>query len=99
IGIVALAIGASGCSHQGGPPGGGGGFGGFSIPVTSGPLTRGTIEQTFSVTGDIAPLQTAALSSVASGTVMAVNAQIGEHASKGEQLVKIDDGPLRAQLQ
>jgi len=41
---------------------------------------------------------TADLSSVASGTVLAVNAQIGQHVSRGELLVQIDDGPLQAQL-
>jgi HlyD family secretion protein len=73
--------------------------GGFSIPVSAAPLTKGTIAQTFSLTGSVVPLLKADLSSVASGTVLAVNAQIGQHVSKGDLLVKIDDGPLRAQLQ
>lgn len=97
---AALLAGASGCGHQGGPPGGfgGGGAGGFSVPVAASPLTRGAITQTFSITGTVTPLQAAALSSVASGNVLAVNAQIGEHVSRGELLVQIDDGPLQAQL-
>lgn len=68
------------------------------MPVAAAPLTRGTISQTFSLTGTVTPLQSAALSSVASGNVLAVNAQIGEHVSRGELLVQIDDGPLQAQL-
>lgn len=96
---LAGALAATACGHQGGQAGfGGGGAGGFSIPVAAAPLTRGSITQTFSVTGTVKPLQTAALSSVASGNVLAVNAQIGEHVSRGELLVQIDDGPLQAQL-
>lgn len=74
------------------------GGGGFAMPVAAAPLARGTITQTFSVTGTVAPVQSASLSSVASGTILAVNAQIGQRVTKGELLVKIDDGPLRAQL-
>jgi len=98
--ILALAgaLAAASCGH-GGPPPGGGGAGGFSFPVAAAPLTRGQITQTFDVTGTVTPLLTADLSSVASGTVLAVNAQIGQHVSRGELLVQIDDGPLQAQLQ
>ncbi|HEU5479400.1 MAG TPA: efflux RND transporter periplasmic adaptor subunit, partial [Candidatus Tumulicola sp.] len=90
----------AGCGHQGGAPGGfgGGGAGGFSIPVAAAPLIRGDITQTFSVTGTVTPLQTASLSSVVSGTVLAVNAQIGQHVSRGQLLVQIDDSSLQAQL-
>ena len=77
----------------------GGGMGGFSLPVSAAPVTKGTIAQTFTVTGSVTPLQSASLSSVASGAVLLVGAQIGQHVSKGQLLVKIDDGPLRAQLQ
>lgn len=77
----------------------GGGAGGFAFPVSAAPLTRGTIAQSFSDTGTVTPLLQAQLSSVASGIVLAVNAQIGQHVSKGDLLVQIDDGPIRAQLQ
>ncbi len=95
--IVAAASAVTACAHQGGPPPGA--MGNFAMPVAAAPLTRGTIVQKFSVTGTVSPLLKADLSSVVSGTVLAVNAQIGQHASKGELLVQIDDGPLRAQLQ
>lgn len=100
--ILALAgaLAVTSCGHGGPPAGfGGGGAGGFSFPVAAAPLTRGQISQTFDVTGTVTPLLSAALSSVASGTVLAVNAQIGQHVSRGDLLVKIDDGPLQAQLQ
>src|SRR5579864_5189852 len=88
----------SGCAHQNGPPGGMM-PGGFSFPVSAAPIARGDIIQTFSVTGTVTPLQQAALSSVASGTVLFVAAQIGQRVSRGELLVKIDDSTLRAELQ
>jgi HlyD family secretion protein len=96
---AAAGLAAAGCgSHQGGPPGGFGG-GGFSFPVSAAPITKGTITQTFSVTGAVTPLQSASLSSVASGNILFVGAQIGQHVTRGELLVKIDDSQLSAQLQ
>src|ERR1700724_2004955 len=95
----AAGLAATACGHQGGPPGGMGGGGGFAFPVSAAPITKGTITQTFTVTGAVTPLQSASLSSVASGNVLFVGAQIGQHASKGELLVKIDDSQLSAQLQ
>ncbi len=99
--VVLLACSLTACGHRGagsaggGPPGGGG----FAMPVSAAPITRGSIAQTFDVTGTVSPLQQASLSSVASGTVLSVGPQIGQHVSKGELLVKIDDSTLRAQLQ
>lgn len=98
FGVVAATMVLSACGH-GGPPGGypgGGGGGGF--PVSAAPITRGAIAQTFSVTGTVDPLQSASLSSVVSGAVLAVNAQVGTRVARGDLLVKIDDSTLRAQL-
>jgi multidrug efflux pump subunit AcrA (membrane-fusion protein) len=97
LAIIAAAA-LSGCgSHQGGPPGGGG-MGNFSIPVSAQPMKRGPIDQSFTVTATVVPLQRAALSSVISGTVLEVNGQIGQHVAKGDLLIKIDDSTLQAQL-
>lgn len=100
-GIMLVFCALSACGHRGGGNAGGGppGGGGFAMPVSAAPITRGSIAQTFNVTGTVSPLQQAALSSVASGTVLSVGPQIGQHVSKGELLVKIDDSTLRAQLQ
>ena len=93
--IAAAAL--AGCApHQGGPPGGG--MGGFQIPVSAQPMKRGPIDQSFTVTATVVPLQRALLSSVVSGNVLEVNGQIGQHVSKGDLLVKIDDSTLQAQL-
>src|SRR5450755_431870 len=92
--IIAAFV--SGCGqHQGqggGPPGG------FSFPVSAAPIKHGPIDQTTNVTGTVAPIQRATLSSVISGTVLTVNGQIGQHVSRGDLLVKIDDSTLQAQL-
>ncbi|MBV8222428.1 MAG: biotin/lipoyl-binding protein, partial [Candidatus Eremiobacteraeota bacterium] len=85
------------CARKGGYPGGGMGGGGFSFPVAAAPLTRGNIAQYASATGSVVPRLSGDLSSVASGTVLSVGAQIGERVTKGELLVQIDDSTLRAQ--
>jgi multidrug efflux pump subunit AcrA (membrane-fusion protein) len=93
---ILTAVFLSGCGqHQGGPPGG---MGGFSIPVTAQPMKRGPIDQSFTVSATVAPLQHAVLSSVIPGTILVVNGQIGQHVSKGDLLVQIDDSTLQAQL-
>jgi HlyD family secretion protein len=71
---------------------------GFSMPVSAQPIKRGPIDQSFTVSATVVPLQHAVLSSVISGTVLAVNGQIGQHVAKGDLLVKIDDSTLQAQL-
>jgi len=73
-------------------------MGGYSMPVSAQPMKRGPIDQSFTVSATVAPLQRAILSSVASGNVLEVNGQIGEHVTKGDLLVKIDDSTLQAQL-
>ncbi len=72
-------------------------MGSFAMPVAAAPITRGDISSTFSVTSTVVPLQQASLSSVVSGNVLEVNAQIGQRVRAGELLVKIDDSTLRAQ--
>ena len=91
--ITSLAL--SACAQRQAPPGGG--AGGFAMPVAAAPLKRGAIAEYFQVTGTVVPLQAASLSSVASGAVLSVGAQIGERVHRGELLVQIDDSTLRAQ--
>lgn len=68
------------------------------VPVSAAPIRRGAIESTYSLTGTIIAGQQANLSSVISGQVRAVNAQIGDRVQKGQLLVQIDDSSLRATL-
>ncbi|MBV8171659.1 MAG: efflux RND transporter periplasmic adaptor subunit [Candidatus Eremiobacteraeota bacterium] len=96
--VAALIVATSACARKGGYPGGGGpGGGGFAFPVAAAPLTRGGISAYTSTTGSVVPRLTGSLSSVASGTVLSVGAQIGERVQKGQLLVQIDDSTLRAQ--
>jgi len=101
-GFVALALCAAvvcalpACGQRrGGPPGGA--QGGYAFPVAAAPITRGDIADYVSVTSAVVPKLSASLSSVISGTVLSVGAQIGQHVHKGELLVQIDDSTLRAQ--
>jgi RND family efflux transporter MFP subunit len=68
------------------------------VPVSAAPIRQGAIESTYSLTGTIIAGQQANLSSVISGQVRAVNAQIGDRVQKGQLLVQIDDSSLRATL-
>lgn len=68
------------------------------VPVSAAPIRQGAIESTYTLTGTIIAGQQANLSSVISGQVRAVNAQIGDRVSKGDLLVQIDDASLRATL-
>jgi multidrug resistance efflux pump len=94
LGVVATLT-TTGCAKKGGGPGQG--QGGFAFPVAAAPVRRGDIAEYGSVTSLVTPKLSAALSSVASGTVTSVGAQIGERVSQGELLVEIDDSTLRAQ--
>ncbi len=97
LGVALVALVASGCGKPGGYPGGGGGAGGFAFPVAAAPITRGDIADYASVTSSVVPKLSASLSSVVSGAVLTVGAQIGQHVHKGQLLVQIDDSTLRAQ--
>jgi HlyD family secretion protein len=94
---IIISSGATGCGQRRGGPPGGGQQGGFAFPVAAAPITRGTIADYGTVTSSVEPKLYANLSSVASGTVLSVGAQIGDRVSKGQLLVEIDDSTLRAQ--
>ena len=94
LSLVLTSFATEGCARRGGPPQGGGGF---AFPVAAAPIKRGDIADYGTVTSIVTPKLNAALSSVASGTVLSVGAQIGEHVTKGQLLVEIDDSTLRAQ--
>ena len=98
LAAVSLCAVLAGCAHHGGQGGYPGGQGGFAMPVSAQPIKLGSISSTFDVTSTVTPLLQSSLSSVVSGNVLIVAHQIGEHVSKGELLVKIDDSTLRAQL-
>lgn len=69
-----------------------------SIPVAAVAARRGDIVDRLTLTGTVTPRQQATLSSVISGTVTQVSANIGDRVRQGQLLVQIDDSTLRAQL-
>lgn len=70
-----------------------------ALPVTVAVARRGNISERLTLSGVIAAKQQANISSVVTGQVLSVNANVGDQVSAGELLVKIDDSTLRAQLQ
>jgi len=48
--------------------------------------------------GQIAPLEQSTLAFQQSGTITAINVNVGDHVSQGQLLAKIDDSTLRSQL-
>lgn len=68
------------------------------IPVKTTVLTRGDMEQTVEVTGDIQALDKAALSSKISGRVAQVNVREGDHVVKGQTIIVLDQQDLHSNL-
>jgi multidrug resistance efflux pump len=103
VAILIAGLGISGCSKRSGGSASAARRGGANrqqaIPVAVTPAGRSDIAARFTLTGSVTPAQQANLSSLISGPVQSVNAQIGDRVSAGETLVKIDDSTLRAQLQ
>ncbi|MDQ6767412.1 MAG: efflux RND transporter periplasmic adaptor subunit [Candidatus Eremiobacteraeota bacterium] len=67
--------------------------------MTTAPARRGDIAERLTLTGVVAAKAQANLSSVITGSVLAVNVNVGDRVSAGQVLVRIDDSTLRAQLQ
>jgi membrane fusion protein, multidrug efflux system len=67
-------------------------------PVEVTPIARRDLVESLSLVGSMAANETAQLRAEISGQVRAVQFQEGEHVSKDQVLVKIDDAELRAQL-
>jgi membrane fusion protein, macrolide-specific efflux system len=61
-------------------------------------VTDGTISQTVSASGTLAPADTEDLSFTSSGTVTAVGVKVGQKVKKGEVLATIDSASLKSQV-
>jgi multidrug efflux pump subunit AcrA (membrane-fusion protein) len=57
-------------------------------------VTSGTVRQTVTATGTLAPTHQATLSFAVSGTVTAVDVEVGQKVSKGQTLATVDDSAL-----
>ena len=64
------------------------------IPVETAIVTRGDMEQTVEVTGDIKALDDVTLSAKIAGRVAQVNAREGDRVSKGQVIVSLDQQDL-----
>jgi macrolide-specific efflux system membrane fusion protein len=84
--VVVLAAGAWGVTRSGGTA-----AAATSRVVT---ISAGTLEQTVSSTGTIAPAQKADLSFGVAGTVTSVAAKVGKKVKKGQTLARIDTAAL-----
>ncbi len=77
-------------------------FGGGSTAATSAPrtvtVTHGTVEQSVSATGTIAPAVESDLSFQASGTVTSVPVTVGQKVAAGQTLATIDPSALQEQV-
>ena len=69
------------------------------VSVTTAPAHRGDIAERLTLTGVVSAKAQANLSSVITGSVLAVNVNVGDRVRAGQVLVRIDDSTLRAQLQ
>ncbi len=69
------------------------------VSVTTAKITRGTIANYDTLDGQITPYLQSSLATQQAGTIVREFANEGDRVSAGEVLAKIDDSPLRAQLQ
>lgn len=83
------ACGSKGAPQRGGPP---------PLAVDVAKAQRGDIATFVALDGQVAPLQESTLSTPASGVIMAVYVNEGQHVSRGQLIAKLDDATLRAQL-
>lgn len=58
-------------------------------------VTSGTVRQTVTATGTLAPTHQATLSFAVPGTVTSVSAEVGQKVTKGQTLAKVDNSSLK----
>jgi len=72
--------------------------GGTSAPGASITVTRGSITQTVTVTGQLEPAEDVDLSFQSSGRIARIEAKVGDRVTAGQLLVSLDNAELTAQL-
>lgn len=73
-------------------------LGGAAPADTSIAVTRGSITQTVSVTGQLEPAEDVELSFQTSGRIARIDAKVGDRVTAGQLLVSLDNTELAAQL-
>lgn len=99
----ALTLAVTGCSHKASGEGGEGGEKAAPavVEVTVTKVARAQIVQTITISGNIAalPNQDVRVSALVAGRVAELPVAEGDHVNAGQLIAKIDDRPLRDQLQ
>lgn len=70
----------------------------FGVPVTLAYITRGDIDETVEVTGDVAALSSVVLSAKIPGQVRYVNGRAGDPLAAGQVAVELDRADAESQL-
>jgi len=90
--LLALAVVAAACSKSDARPPR------PSVPVTVAPVTQRSVPYEISAIGSVTPLQSVAVRSQVSGTLLRVGFQEGDEVQKGQLLFEIDSRPFQAAL-
>jgi len=91
LGGVALALALAACRKDAPPPR-------ASVPVTVAPAVTRSVPYEISAMGFVTPLQTVAVRSQVSGTMLRVGFLEGDEVQKGQLLFEIDPRPFQAAL-
>lgn len=100
--FAGLALCAFSCSSEepdaaagmgGGEEGGGGGY---TFPVTFLTVESGTVEETVSLSGDVASMRRATLAFERGGRIQAMNVEEGDQVKAGQKMAQLNDNVLLA---
>ncbi|HTE17161.1 MAG TPA: efflux RND transporter periplasmic adaptor subunit [Armatimonadota bacterium] len=69
-----------------------------AIPVTAAPVSAGDMRQILEVTGSLKTDEDVQIGSRVSGTVVQVTVKEGDHVSRGQVLVRLDDREIQAEI-
>lgn len=95
--ILSATLALAGCNKSAGPAPTARG-GGQKQPVEVTDVVRRDLAETLQLVGSLAPNETAQIRAEISGQVRSVLFNEGEHVTKGQVLLKVDDAEIRAQL-
>ncbi len=102
VAVLGFGVACAGCSHKSTAEGDERGGGADAVAeVTLTQVTRRDISQTLTFTGTIAapPNRDVRVSSLVAGRVAEMHAAEGDHVAAGQLVARIDDRPVRDQLQ
>lgn len=99
VGALGLTLLLAACGPRTAAPGPAArGAGGEKQPVEVAAITRRDLNETLSLVGSLAPNETAQIRAEIAGQVRSVAFDEGQHVTRGQVLLQIDDAELRAQL-